>query len=77
MYVSSFEKKGTKEEEFGVSRFESALNILRDLFYIVVYCFYQTMTAENNSNKGDKNAFGLNFIYSSRNEQNINMNILL
>lgn len=76
MYVSSFEKKGTKEEEFGVSRFESALNILRDLF-VVVYCFYQTMTAENNSNKGDKNAFGLNFIYSSRNEQNINMNILL
>lgn len=65
-----------KEEEFGVSRFESALSILRDLF-VVVYCFYQTMTAENNSNKGDKNAFGLNFIYSSRNEQNINMNILL
>lgn len=75
-YVSSFEKKGMKEEEFGVSRFESALSILRDLF-VVVYCFYQTMTAENNSNKGDKNAFGLNFIYSSRNEQNINMNILL
>lgn len=68
-----------KEEEFGISRFESALSILRDLFYVVVYCFYQTMieTAENNSNKGDKNAFGLNFIYSSRNEQNINMNILL
>lgn len=65
-----------KEEEFGISRFESALNILRDLF-VVVYCFYQTMTAENNSNKEDKNAFGLNFIYSSRNEQNINMNILL
>lgn len=76
MYVSSFEKKGMKKEEFGISRFESALNILRDLF-VVVYCFYQTMTAENNSNKGDKNAFGLNFIYSSRNEQNINMNILL
>lgn len=76
MYVSSFEKKGMKEEEFGVSRFESALNILRDLF-VVVYCFYQTMTTENNSNKGDKNAFGLNFIYSNRNEQNINMNILL
>lgn len=75
MYVSSFEKKGMKEEEFGISRFESALNILRDLF-VVVYCFYQTMTAENNSNKGDKNAFGLNFIYC-RNEQNINMNILL
>lgn len=74
-YVSSFEKKGMKEEEFGISRFESALNILRDLF-VVVYCFYQTMTAENNSNKGDKNAFGLNFIYC-RNEQNINMNILL
>lgn len=76
MYVSSFEKKGMKEEEFGISRFESALSILRDLF-VVIYCFYQTMTAENNSNKGDKNAFGLNFIYSSRNEQNINMNILL
>lgn len=75
MYVSSFEKKGMKEEEFGVSRFESALNILRDLF-VVVYCFYQTMTADNNSNKGDKNAFGLYFIYC-RNEQNINMNILL
>lgn len=75
MYVSSFEKKGMKEEEFGISRFESALNILRDLF-VVVYCFYQTMTAENNSNKGDKNAFGLNFIYC-RNEQKINMNILL
>lgn len=75
MYVSSFEKKGMKEEEFGVSRFESALSILRDLF-VVVYCFYQTMTAENNSNKGDKNAFGLNFIYC-RNEQNININILL
>lgn len=75
MYVSSFEKKGMKEEEFGISRFESALSILRDLF-VVVYCFYQTMTAENNSNKGDKNAFGLNFIYC-RNEQNINMNILL
>lgn len=75
MYVSSFEKKGMKEEEFGISRFESALSILRDLF-VVIYCFYQTMTAENNSNKGDKNAFGLNFIYC-RNEQNINMNILL
>lgn len=69
-------KRGWKEEEFGISRFESALSILRDLFYVVVYCFYQTMTAENNSNKGDKNAFGLNFIYC-RNEQNINMNILL